>query len=80
MSSEEENNLFIYKIPSSCELHNENNFKEKVKYYNWAMIKNWARKALKYPTETDTSLSQAAMKILEKVEPNKERSEAIYEF
>jgi hypothetical protein len=40
----------------------------------------WTRNALKYPSETDTCLSQTAMKILEKVEANNERSEAIYEI
>jgi hypothetical protein len=80
MTVEEENNFFICEIPSSCELLQENIFKAKPKNYNCTMKNSWTRKALKYPTETDTSLSQAAMKILEKVEPNKERNEAIYKI
>jgi hypothetical protein len=80
MIPEEENNLFICEIPNGYEFLNENNFKEKVKNYNCSMMNYWARKALKFPTETDTYLSQTAMKILGKFEPNKEKSEVIYEI
>jgi hypothetical protein len=41
------------------------------------MMDYYSRKAIKYSTEDDTFLSEDALKIREKVEPNKERSEEI---
>jgi hypothetical protein len=66
------------KIPKECALLDDNAFNQKGKPYSCNMMNRWCRKAINYPTDEDTFLSEDAVKVLEKVEPNKEKGEDIY--
>jgi hypothetical protein len=79
LTPKEENDLFICKLPEVCNLLDEIEYNQKKEVCSCLMMDYWSRKVIKYPTEEDTYLSTDAKKILEKVEPNKEKGKAIYE-
>jgi hypothetical protein len=77
MSPEEQNETFRIEIPKICPLLEIITFDQKGKGYTCTMMNYWTRKTIKYTTERDTFLSEDAEKMLQKVEPNKERNEEI---
>jgi hypothetical protein len=77
MSPDEQNESFRIEIPDECDLLNDDKFNLRGRGYTCTMMNYWARKAIKYPTEKDTFLSEDTVKMLQKVEPNKERNDEI---
>jgi hypothetical protein len=77
MSPEEQNETFIIEGPEKCPLLEDKVFDQKGKGFTCTMMNYWTRKAIKYPTDSDTFLSEDALKVLKKVEPNKGRNEEI---
>jgi hypothetical protein len=75
---EEENEFFIIEIQKICTLLDDYAFDQQSKCYSCNTMNYWCRKAIQYPIEENAFISTDAMKILEKVEPNKEKSEEIY--
>jgi hypothetical protein len=78
--SEEENDLFICKVPEVCKLLDEKKFNQKKVTNDCLMMNYWCRRTIKYASEEDTFLSIEAKKVLEKIEPNREKGKPFTKF